>query len=197
MRCFIFLFVALMTVLAGSHVLANDENSPDSLLIESVEVEKGAGVALEIHFFNDEPLAALTIPLSLTGGGYTVDSISFAGSRVEYLSMRPVTIKENKKDVVFGAIVMTEDYIPAGKGLMATMFLSPTGDKQAQMTVVDTTTIGPASVLFTKTSSVSFVPEFVFGTVAVKGDEKTGSAEPEQGEKTDAKEATAEGDGEN
>lgn len=145
----------------------NDGNAPDTLMIERVNAEQGAGVALKIQFFNDEELAALTIPLSLKGTGYTIDSVSFAGSRVEYLSMRPVTIKENKKDVVFGAIVMTEDYIPVGRGLMATLYLSPTG-KDSEPTFVDTTTIGPASVLFTKTSSASFVPQFISGEVLSK-----------------------------
>jgi hypothetical protein len=145
----------------------NDGNAPDTLMVERVKAEQGAGVALKIQFFNDEELAALTIPLSLKGTGYTIDSVSFAGSRVEYLSMRPVTIKEDKKDVVFGAIVMTEDYIPVGRGLMATLYLSPTG-KDSEPTFVDTTTIGPASVLFTKTSSASFVPQFISGEVLSK-----------------------------
>lgn len=145
----------------------NDGNAPDTLIIERVKAEEGAGVALKIQFFNDEELAALTIPLSLKGTGYTIDSVSFAGSRVEYLGMRPITIKENKKDVVFGAIVMTEDYIPAGRGLMATLYLSPTG-KDSEPTFVDTTTIGPASVLFTKKSSASFVPQFISGEVLSK-----------------------------
>jgi len=194
MRGLTLLFLISVVALAGSYASANDGKSPDSLLIGRVEVESGSGVALEIHFFNDEPLAALTIPVSLAGGGYKIDSISFAGSRVEYLSMRPVTIKENKKDVVFGAIVMTEDYIPAGKGLMATMYLSSAGGKQAETTVVDTTTIGPASVLFTKTSSASFVPKVVPGMISAKKAGKTEAEKPEKAEKEDKKDKAAGGD---
>jgi len=151
---------------AGSakSLTAHDGNAPDTLMVEQVKADQGAGVALKINFSNDEELAALTIPLSVKGTGYSIDSVSFAGSRVEYLSMRPVTIKENKKDIVFGAIVMTEDYIPVGHGLMATLYLSPTG-KNADATLVDTTTIGPATVLFTKASSASFVPYFIPGRI--------------------------------
>jgi hypothetical protein len=152
-------------VAAAISMADNDGNAPDTLLVERITAEKGAGVALKIQFFNDEELAALTIPLSVKGTGYSIDSVSFAGSRVEYLSMRPVTIKENKKEVVFGAIVMTEDYIPVGRGLMATLFLSPTGENSEPITI-DTTTIGPATVLFTRTSSASFVPHFVSGEVS-------------------------------
>lgn len=166
----VLLFPALLpaadkSAAAAKSLVDNDKNAPDTLIIEQVAAEPGAGVAVKVQFYNDEELAALTIPLSVKGTGYSIDSVSFAGSRVEYLSMLPVTIKENKKDVVFGAIVMTEDYIPVGRGLMATLYLSPTG-KSPEATVIDTTTIGPASVLFTKTSSASFVPRFVPGEVS-------------------------------
>lgn len=175
--CLVFIPASLLAAGQGNQPAIslstnNDGNAPDTLIIERVKADQGAGVALKIQFFNDEELAALTIPLSLKGTGYAIDSISFAGSRVEYLSMRPVTIKENKKDVVFGAIVMTEDYIPVGRGLMATLYLSPTG-KNAEPTIIDTTTIGPASVLFTKASSASFVPKFVSGEVFSAAGDKT------------------------
>ncbi len=170
--CLVMLLPAMLSAAdkgasAAALMAGNDGNAPDTLIVERVKADKGAEVALKIQFYNDEELAALTIPLSVKGTGYSIDSVSFAGSRVEYLSMRPVTIKENKKDVVFGAIVMTEDYIPVGRGLMATLYLSPTGNT-ADPTTIDTTTIGPASVLFTKSSSASFVPRFVFGEVSPK-----------------------------
>jgi hypothetical protein len=197
MRFITRLFLVFTLVLAGSNAVAADGKTPDTLIVDQVEVQKGSGVALEIHFVNDEELAALTIPLRVLGGGYKIDSISFAGSRIEYLSMRPVTIKENKKDVIFGAIVMTEEYIPPGRGLMAKMYLSPTGDEKAGKTVVDTTTIGPASVLFTKTNSASFVPKVRPGAVAIKKAEESGAPQADTTEKKSdqGKEDKAEGKG--
>jgi hypothetical protein len=155
-------------ILTASATMANDENMPDTLIISKVQVEKGAKIALTVEFFNDQELAALTIPLSLVGGLYLIDSVSFVGSRVEYLKMRPVTIAENRTDIVFGAICMTEDYIAPGRGLMATLHLSPAKTAKSDFCVVDTTTIGPASVLFTKVDSKSFVPEFTSGMVSFK-----------------------------
>lgn len=160
-------FCVVMLFVAGL-VTANDENHPDTLMIQSIELEKAGPVAMQISFVNDEELAALTIPLAIVGDGFQIDSLSFAGSRVEYLKMRPVTIADDRQTVVFGAICMTEDYIPTGKGLMATLFLSPTPDAKKSECLVDTTTIGPASALFTKTNSASFVPKFSAGKVAVK-----------------------------
>jgi hypothetical protein len=146
----------------------HDENMPDTLMIEQVMVTEGDNVSLAVNFFNDQELAALTIPLGLVGDMYKIDSVSFVGSRVEYIKMKPVTIAENLSDVVFGAICMTEGYIQPGKGLMATLFLSAAPDAKSKSCVVDTITMGPASVLFTKKNSASFVPEFRKGKIALK-----------------------------
>jgi len=167
MRIFTCLAVIICMVLTASTAMANDENLPDTLMLEKIQAEKGVPVAVEVSFFNDQELAALTIPLGLVGDLYTIDSVSFAGSRVDYLKMKPITIAENKKEVVFGAICMTEDYIPAGRGLMATIYLSPTASAKSELCVIDTVTIGPASVLFTKKSSASFIPEFSSGMIAI------------------------------
>jgi hypothetical protein len=167
--------ITLLIMLAGSVLTvgmaaANDDNLPDTLKIDKIEVEKGGPAVVKVEFVNDEELAALTIPLAVVGGLYKIDSVSFTGSRVEYLKMRPVTIAEDKSKVVFGAICMTEDYIPAGKGLMATIFLSPSKvvSPKADFVVIDTTTIGPASMMFTKISSASFIPEFSAGMISHK-----------------------------
>jgi hypothetical protein len=146
----------------------HDENMPDTLMIDQVMIEKGEKVSLAVSFFNDEELAALTIPLGIVGDMYKFDSVSFVGSRIEYIKMKPVTIAENLTDVVFGAICMTEGYIQPGKGLMATLYLSPKNSSKSQSCEIDTITMGPASVLYTKTNSASFIPEFRKGKIALK-----------------------------
>jgi len=189
MRFKTLLIVVFCLLMATSATMANDDNLPDTLMIGHVEVEKGAKVALNIDFVNDQELAALTIPLGLVGDAYAIDSVSFVGSRVEYLKMRPVTIAENRKEVVFGAICMTEDYIPAGKGLMATLYLSPMDSPKSDVCMVDTITMGPASVLFTKQSSASFIPEFQSGMIAFKkaGKEEAKGKDKPEGESKDKK----------
>jgi hypothetical protein len=165
-----------------------DDNTPDTLYIDRVYTEKGAQVALKVDFVNDEELAALTIPLSIVGDLYLIDSVSFIGSRVEYLKMRPVTIYEGKKQVVFGAICMTEDYIQPGRGLMATVYLSPSNTAKEKYCMVDTTTLGPASLLFTKISSASFIPEFIPGMVSHEAPPAETAVESSEGKEQKAKE---------
>lgn len=189
MRSLTLLVTFICMVFATSVITANDGNLPDTLMVDRVQVEKGGKAALNVNFVNDEELAALTIPLGLVGDMYLIDSVSFVGSRVEYLKMRPVTIAENRTEVVFGAICMTEDYIPAGRGLMATVFLSPVDSAKSDFCVIDTITMGPASVLFTKVNSASFIPEFQSGMLSLQKEVKKESAvkESPEGESAEKK----------
>jgi hypothetical protein len=173
---------------AESAISSNDENSPDTLYVGQIQTVKGDKVAVKVDFVNDQELAALTIPLGLVGDLYQIDSVSFVGSRVEYLKMKPVTIAENREDVVFGAICMTEDYIAPGRGLLATLYLSPIASSKSDFCVIDTITMGPASVLFTKISSASFIPEFQAGRITYgQAESDSGAAKKEAEGETSGK----------
>jgi len=154
-------------VLGAAISAANDDNAPDTLTIGKAAAVKGGQVAVPIYFFNDQDLAALTIPLSVAGDGARIDSVSFVGGRVAYISTKPVTIDKGRKKVIFGAICMTEDYIAPGQGLMATLYMTIVDSAKADKVTIDTTTIYPASLLFTKSNSSSFIPRTVPGLVTV------------------------------
>ena len=141
-----------------------DENAPDTLLIGKAVPEKAGKATVRIEFVNDQDLAALTIPIAVKSAGVKVDSVSFTGSRVEYVKTRPVTIKDNGQ-IIFGVICMTEDFIGPGRGLMATVYMSVNDSAKVDQIKVDTTTIHPAELLFTKANSASFVPAVVQGAL--------------------------------
>jgi hypothetical protein len=159
------------TLLLVSTAWAQETNKVDSLIIDKVEMEKGGKAAVKIYLVNSQELAGLTIPLGLAGKGVKIDSLSFSGSRVEYIKMKPVTVAKDQKQVVFGAITMTEDYLPAGRGLMATLFVSADSAFAGKCSI-DTTTIGPASVLYTKKDSYNYVPNFSSGSISLKDPSK-------------------------
>lgn len=158
--------IAFWICLAGVLCLApvvmandkNDDNVADSMVIDNVAVIKGGQMTVRVELVNDQELAALTIPVMVKGNGVKIDSVSFSGSRVEYINTRPVTIDKSGQKVLFGAICMTEDYIAPGRGLMATLYLSGPEALKAEQIAVDTTTVHPAKLLFTKANSASFVP---------------------------------------
>jgi hypothetical protein len=151
---------------------ANDENGSDSLIIEEFSFDENGKAVTDFIIVNDQELAAITIPITLRGAGVTIDSVSFAGGRFEYLKMLPVTIAENKYSIVFGAIVVTEEYVAPGRGLLAKMYLSSDTARKDISCVIDTTTVKPATLMFTKTSSASFVPTFIQGTIAIEEPKK-------------------------
>lgn len=159
------LFISI-AILSGA-VCAQDDNQPDSLFVGQAQIDRGGSASIKIDFFNDQELAALTMPFKVVGDGIKIDSVSFAGSRVEYLKTRPVTIGKDRRHIVFGAICMLEEYIPVGRGLMATLYISAVDSSKTGSYVIDTTTIGPATVLFTKTNSTSFVPRFTSGKIDI------------------------------
>ncbi|MEZ5358579.1 MAG: hypothetical protein R3F48_07070 [Candidatus Zixiibacteriota bacterium] len=144
-----------------------DENAADTLKLSAAKLMDGNKVAVIVDFFNDQPLAALTIPLRLGAKGFEIDTVLLTDSRIDYLHTKPITITEDRQGVVFGGICMTEAYIPAGNGLLATIVLRQTGTELAKDCIIDTTTIIPANTLFTKPDSKSFVPVVQMGKMKI------------------------------
>ena len=58
--------------------------------------------------YSDEELAAFTIPVSWSTPDISIDSVSFAGGRIDYIGTKPLTIYNDLQKVVFGAIVFLE-----------------------------------------------------------------------------------------
>jgi hypothetical protein len=146
---------------------ADDPGIRDTLYVGSVQADAGQKAIVPITFVNDEELGALTIPLSWSSPDITLDSVSFAGSRVDYISTRPLTIYNDDQQVVFGAVVLLEAFIPAGSGLMATLYFDvPTGTPD-QLVYIDSALVGPAYLLFTNTDGTNFTPEFYQGTIQI------------------------------
>ncbi len=159
--------ICLLFCMSTTGMAQNDENAPDTLTLQTAKALPDNRIAVDINFFNDQPLAALTIPLQIAGAGLKIDTVLFTDSRIDYLRIKPVTITEDRRSVVFGAICMTEAYIAAGSGPVATLILSSADKKPITECGVDTTTISPANILFTKPDSKSFIPVVNMGTIMV------------------------------
>jgi hypothetical protein len=151
----------------ASDMTVRNHNLPDSLLIEKIEVEKSGQVAVRMELVNSEDLGAVTIPLIIRGEGTKFDSVSFVGSRLEYLATRPVTITGQGRMVIFGAICITEDYIAPGRGLLATLYVDIPDSLENKPIIIDSVTVHPASLLFTRSNSASYLPQFVPGSISV------------------------------
>ncbi|MDD4052240.1 MAG: hypothetical protein PHR28_10140 [candidate division Zixibacteria bacterium] len=146
----------------------DDPGAPDTVSIVSAETVPGQNVALAVNMYNDELLGAITIPLHWSSPDITLDSVSFVGSRIAYLGNKPVTIYNASQNVVFGGIVIMEEYIPAGSGLIATLYFNvPTGTPDQNVTI-DSVSIPPAAYLvLTQTNSADILPQMVPGKIKI------------------------------
>jgi len=159
--------IALLATTAWGQGPANDPGERDTLYVQSVSVDPGQKAVVEVNFFNDEELGALTIPLAWSSPDITLDSVSFAGSRIDYINTKPASVYNDEQTTVFGAIVFFEAYIAPGEGLMATLYFDVPSGTPDQFVYIDSTTYDPAELLFTNVDATNFTPEFVSGTITI------------------------------
>ncbi len=160
---FIALVILTQGVLCGSEV-----ESSDSLIIRPTVIKPGQSAVIEVDLVNTVELGAFTVPLYIRERRARFDSISFTGSRVDYLSTKPVTITGQGQVVIFGAVCMTEDYIPPGRGLLARLYISSRESLAESSIIIDTLTIHPASLIFAKSDSYTYIPQFIPGEITVE-----------------------------
>lgn len=146
---------------------AQDPGIPDTISIINAVTVQGQDVAVSINMYNDELLGAVTIPMHWSSPDITLDSVSFVGSRLAYLALKPVSIYNTQQSVVFGAVVMLEEYIPAGSGLIAKLhFHIPAGIPDQNVTI-DSISIPPAELLLSQTSGADIYPQMVAGKITI------------------------------
>ena len=161
------ILVGIFILFTGNaRAVVYDVYPQDSLILEQVNLGSPGTVAIAIEFVNSQDLAAFQIPIALQGEGARIDSLSFHNSRIAYIGMRPVTISEDGQQVLFGAICMMEEYLSPGRGLMATLYLTVDDSLMDHSIYLDSTTVGPASILFTKSNSSCYVPVFLPGKIS-------------------------------
>lgn len=146
---------------------ANDPGARDTLFVGTVQVDPGHKAVVDVNFYSDEELAALTIPLLWSSPDVTLDSVSFVGSRISYISTKPVSIYNNIQTTVFGAIVFLEVNIAPGTGLMAKLYFDVPSGIPDQIVNIDSTRYPPAELLFTNPNSTNFTPVMVPGKIQV------------------------------
>jgi len=95
----------------------------DLVYLDSVEASAGENVAVGIHLRNDESLSSISIPLVYDTALLTLTDISFVGSRAEYLDTKltnPDKTTNINGHFLVGLVVIFEDAIPPGEGLLFT-----------------------------------------------------------------------------
>jgi hypothetical protein len=136
------------------------------LAIESVTLAAGQSGSFKINYYGVEPVKAMVVPLKTTEGMH-VDSISWAGSMVEYLANKPTRVDTATQLLLLAAVPVTEPLIPADSGLFATIYF--TLGPNAQSGMITETFAPPANHLsYVDTAKTLAQPYFEGGQVTVQ-----------------------------
>ncbi|MCP4567917.1 MAG: hypothetical protein GY841_10095 [FCB group bacterium] len=167
-RMFCCLVIMLVIAAAGTS-RAEDPLEPDTIIVETVTCDAGETVIVPINFFNDEELAALTIPLTWDSPDVILDSISFSWySRVRYIKTKPDSIDNANRTIVTGAVVVMEAFVQPGTGLFGELYFSVPPGTPDQIVNIDTVTVPPAAyLLLAKANGTTFFPQFVAGKILI------------------------------
>ncbi len=146
----------------------------DRVYGDSVAAAPGEQVAVRFQLTNDELLSGLSIPLKYDTSLLKLTSVSFTGSRGEYIQTKivnPVDPNLAKGHVLAAIIKITEAPIPAGNGLLftANFTVSPSA-RIGAVTAIDSLFYPPGGYLMLteNSSSAAIYPSFRAGKVVVR-----------------------------
>jgi len=141
----------------------------DTIRIADVTAAPGDKIEVEVYIFSDIELLSLTVPVKFAEQVLTLDSIWYDGSKLEYLSSHPYGIDNEAGTGLIGGIVLTEEPIPAGTGLLATLdFTVAQTAEIGQTYLFDTIFVPPAGyVLLVTVDHDKVYPAFAPGHLTI------------------------------
>ncbi len=126
-----------------------------------------SSVRVRVRFSNVDLLSGVAIPLHVSGNGFTVDSVSFVGSRVADVAVLESRIDSLAQTVALVALVDTE-LIRRGTGVFASLYFTLEEESRGQTLAIDTTTIREESLVYVdSTGQTEISPEFRSGEISV------------------------------
>jgi len=156
--------IVFSTTLCFADQDPDDPYGPDSVLFRSRDLlvpcppEMGQAV-IPVYFRNDTPVIGLQVPLTWMGP-VSLDSVSFFGSRINYVVNKNVTIDNPNNKVLVTASVGMQQPIPEGRGMLVKFYFS-TSD--TGLLLIDTVANSPdpeEHLLFWREDSVTYTPQY-------------------------------------
>ena len=168
MKKLLLVILGVMFVTAGQLAAQPDPyGAADTLSITRLNVGAGKEFTVQVNLWNDEILGAITIPLVYPVEKLEFEELSFAGSRLEYLSTKPVTVDQTKGTILVGAVVVMEEYLQPGQGsLFSIKFRLKDSVAAGEVAVIDSTSIPPAAnLILSYYAGTDFIPAFSRGEI--------------------------------
>jgi len=149
-----------------------DPGNADTLRIGSAVTSAGQQPVVDVYFYNDEELSSASAYFKWSTDDITVDSVSFVGSRVEYVASKSVDIYNNSQEFIASFAVSSEGFLSVGNGLFAKIYFRVPSSTADQTVTIDTATvfgIRPPALFTDTTGSASWAPQVVSGTLTIGG----------------------------
>ena len=128
----------------------------------------GNMVTMPIYFRNFDPLSAIHLPLTWNSGSVVLESITFDGTRVEYVDTKPTAIDNDTWHAEIAILPTFVDDVPAGRGMMAKLnFRVLQGATEAEV-IVDTSSFFTGYGLTFINSALDIIyPSFTAGRILI------------------------------
>lgn len=153
-------------------LLGADPGIPDTVYVESADVDAGDEFLIRILLTNDQELAGGTIGIGWGSPDLTLDSITYTGTVVSHLpaSQTPSLIdNDTQRSGLCGFFIIFPPGVVPGSGVFANYWFSVDPGAADQFIELDSVFVPPAGsfVLVALDGNVNFTPQFVGGLIKV------------------------------
>lgn len=165
--------ITLWVLTLGLAAVAVQVQGQDLVYIDSVVSGPGQDVSVRFSVRNTDSIASLSIPITYDTSVLKIKSLTFAGSRIEYLGNKitnPSTIANANGHFVVAAFRITEKALPAGDGVAFTaVFTVKAGTPDGRNAKIDSLFFPPGGelLLVRAIAATSIRPLFRAGNVLV------------------------------
>lgn len=170
------LVILLSMVLCATASAQRDSfGKPDTCRIVVMQDEKSNQVMASVSVFNDEELAAMTLPFHYGNGKspIKVDSVIYWKTRSEYFDMKTLLVDTVRQTILIGLIADMSGSTPPlkkGDGEVVRIYFSINKSSKFQDVLIDTTWVKPQNHLKFVTPNVKGIyPSFDNSQALIKG----------------------------
>ena len=167
----IFLGISLPVEKTDAFDIVTDILIPDTVYVVTTQGSSGTNSVVPITFVNDELLGGIELTLTWNSPQITLDSVSYVGSRVDYVGIKGATIIADT--VLIYCFPFGDPDIPLGSGLLCNLYFSHAADLGPLTIDIDSTHVIDGSVVhanwFSDSQASQFVPQFVPGQLIFAG----------------------------
>jgi hypothetical protein len=181
------IFAILIFFSIGGVLFAQEQDSigaVDTIRVGNLETPPGGKVILPVYGFNDEDVSALCIPLKFSSDDLICDSVSFSGTRVDYIQYKAGIVDNLTRKIKIGMVAIAEPPLSEGSGLLAKIFFSIKESVTPKTIKIDTFSIvSPELFLyytytFPTYETVDLTPAFVPGSIRITGENSPPEIQP-------------------